>query len=189
MSGIDRAALFHLFETLDDATKSKQTLCIIGAAAILANGHTLRQTQDIDVWRPASRLNDRDLARASKSAGVGFNPAETTVDEVYLQLISPGVVQLPGYQRGRWVTGVASETLWQGDHITVVAPPPAIIIASKLVRGDDRDIEDCTYLIEARRLTFAEIRRAIAAIPDVTARDAAEENIVLLSLIDSKPIR
>lgn len=180
---IDRVALVKLFEKLDAESTSEQVLCVIGAAAVLAHGLDGRQTQDIDVWRPASAINDAALARAAEAAGMDYNPAALDVERVFLQTILPGVVQLPDYKDGKWSTGEASETLWQGDKLRVVAPPPAIIVAAKLVRGEDRDIDDCAYLIEAKRIGPDQIRDAIRGIPDDLGREAAEENLVLVSVL------
>ena len=106
-----------------------------------------------------------------------------SVDNVYLQVITPGIVQLPTYADDCWATGAKSETLWQGNNLTIVAPPAAIVVAAKLVRADERDIDDCAFLIEAKALAIADIKLAVAKIPDRHARITAKENLVFLSIM------
>lgn len=67
---VDREALIELFERIDDALEAPQTLRVTDAAAILGFGHVERQAQDIDVRRPASVINDRELTRAARTADI-----------------------------------------------------------------------------------------------------------------------
>ena len=180
---IDRESLHRLFEKLDDGLPGQQTLCVIGAAAVLGAGHSARQTGNIDIWRPASSMNDRDLPKARLQAGLLYNPTSINVDDDYLKIVVPGVVQLPDFKEGKWATGAESETLWQGKNLQIVTPPAAIVIAAKLVRGEDRDIDDCAFMIEAKRVSIDDIRSAVAKIRDKTAREAADENLVLLEIM------
>lgn len=180
---IDRTILIELFEKLDDASTQKQTLCVIGAAAVLSYGHTARQTHDIDIWRPASIINDRELKKISSTVGIDFDPKELEPNKIYLQVIQPGIVQLPAYSNDQWATGEASAVLWTGNNLTIIAPPPSIIVAAKLVRAEDRDLDDSIYLIESRDLKTAQILNAISKIPDQHDRETARENFTLLRVI------
>ena len=183
---MNRKALFEVFGRIDDALQSPQTLCVIGASAILGYGHPTRQTDDIDVWRPASQVNDRQMARAAGVAGVAIDHGEELPEGIYLQFIEPGIVQLPGYQDGKWATGESNVRLWTGDHLTVEAPPPSIVAAAKLVRAEERDIDDCVYLIRAKGLSEPAIRRAIARMSDPMARETAGGNLVILEVVAAR---
>ena len=180
---IDRDILIELFEKLDDASTHKQTLCVIGAAAVLSYGHTARQTHHIDIWRPASTINDRELRKISTAAGIDLDPKELEPNKIYLQVIQPGIVQLPAFSGDQWATGEQSQTLWSGNKLTIIAPPPSIIVAAKLVRAEDRDIDDSIYLIESKDLKTPEIINAISKLPSKAARDTAMENLTLLRVI------
>lgn len=180
---MNRKELIDVFQRIDDALSAPQTLCVIGASAVLAYGHSVRQTDDIDVWRPASRINDRQIARAAEAAGIVVDRGTDLPEGVYMQLIEPGVVQLPAFRDGVWATGEARVTLWEGDRLTVEAPPPSVVVAAKLVRAEDRDIDDCVYLVRAKGLSVDAIMRAIGTIPHPMAREAAAGNLVLLQVV------
>lgn len=184
---IDRGALIELFERIDDALEAPQTICVIGAAAILGFGHVERQTRDIDVWRPASVINDRELTRAARTADVEIDRGGELPEGVYIQIINPGIVQLPPFADGRWATGEAKVDVWRGTKLTVESPPASIVAAARLVRGDDRDIDDCVFLVRSKALSEGAIARAIEAMEDRAARDAASENMVLLAVLSGRP--
>ena len=143
----------------------------------------VRQTQDIDIWRPASIINDRELKKISTAVGIDYDPKELEPNKIYLQVIQPGIVQLPPYSDNQWATGETSEILWSGNNLTIIAPPPSIIVAAKLVRAEDRDIDDSIYLIESKDIKTAQILNAISKIPDQHDRETARENFTLLRVI------
>jgi hypothetical protein len=104
---IDSQSLIQIFERMDDAlslSSETQTLCIFGAAAILSYGSAARQTQDIDIWRPASKINDRVIRQMAVAADLDLNPMELEPDRVYLQIVDDGIVRLPPFDRQerRW---------------------------------------------------------------------------------------
>ena len=189
MDGMDRKAFLAILDRLDDALTTPQTACVIGGGAVIGLGNSQRLTQDIDIWRPASRINDRDLAAASRAAGIGYDPVGDDPDGVYLQIVTPGVVQMPGYEDGAWATGHASGTIWSGRNLVVTAPPADVLIASKMVRADDRDIDDAVWLVEAKAVDLAQVRKAIAFIPDRHAAQTARENLTLLEIVLQTPAR
>ena len=184
---LDRSRLEAIFAAMDEKgstdSRDHQILCIFGAAAILLYGSFGRQTQDIDIWRPASRLNDRALKQLSQLAGLDYNPTEIDPARAYLQVVDDGVVRLPTFNKESftWASGEQSQTVWSGDTITVVAPPPAIVAAAKMVRAEPQDIEDVIFLMNAKAITVSQIARAIRYFP-LDARERAEENLVLLEL-------
>lgn len=185
---MNRKDLIEVFERLDDALAASQTLCLIGASAILGFGHSTRQTDDIDVWRPASRINDRQMARAAEAAGVVIDRGTDLSEGVYIQFIDPGIVQLPAFDGGLWATGESKVVLWTGERLRVEAPPPSIVAAAKLVRAEDRDIDDCVYLVRAKGLSEEVIRRAIEKIADPIAREAAAGNLVILQVVAGRDV-
>ena len=180
---MDRGDLIEVFGRLDDALAASQTLCMIGASAILGFGHPTRQTDEIDVWRPASRIDGCQMARAAEVAGVAVDRGTALPEGVHIRFIDPGVVQLPAFDGGLWATGERKDVLWTGGKLTVEAPPPSIIAAAKLVRAEDRDIDDCVYLVRAKSLSEEVIRRAIGEIADPIAREAAAANLALLQVV------
>ncbi|MBW4656633.1 MAG: hypothetical protein KME20_26855 [Kaiparowitsia implicata GSE-PSE-MK54-09C] len=184
---IDKKRLERIFIAMDDAAASAkrdhQILCIFGAAAILSYGSNERQTEDIDIWRPASKLNDRALRQMAEAAGLDFNPTELEPDKAYLQVIDDGVVQMPSFdaQNYTWSNGQKSETLWSGDALTIVAPPPAIVAAAKMVRANPQDIEDVAFLMNVKSISTADITIALRHFPQ-EARHKALENMIMLDL-------
>lgn len=55
----------------------------------------------------------------------------------------------------------------------LVMPPPALIVATKLARAYDSDIEDANWWIRERGLTRQEIEDAIQLIPQPDNREEA----------------
>lgn len=132
-------------------------------------------------WRPGSEILDSEMSQIAAAAGLAYNPPEFEPEGAYLQIINPGVVNLPPVKGDDWATGEASRTLWQGKSITVTCPPPAIIAASKLVRASEVDIDDVAYLIGAIGVSRKQIIAATDAFPEPD-RQFAHENI---SLVDA----
>jgi len=186
---IDRKFLEGIFTRMDDAldadgASTKQTLCVFGASAVLLYGSDTRQTQDVDVWRNASDINDRALARMAKGAQLDLNPTKLEVDKLYLQIVTDGVVQLPLFSKDRnlWAGGKPSETLWTGKNLTIIAPPPAVVAAAKMVRAEPQDIEDVVFIMAKKGLKIPDIKAAIATFPG-EVRERASENLVYLQLV------
>ena len=61
MKDADRASLIGFLEAMDGAAEGRQTICVIGAAALILLTQPERQTGDIDVWRRdiTAKLNAR----------------------------------------------------------------------------------------------------------------------------------
>ena len=179
MKDIDRARLFEILEKMDSAAKSQQRICVIGAAALILLGQPARQTGDVDIWRPGSKLLDAELREIAAAAGLAYNPTDYEPEGAYLQIINPGIVNLPEVDGDVWVTREQSRILWQGQNITVVCPPPPIIAAAKLVRATDVDLDDVVYLIGAVGVTKRQITTALTKFPEPD-RQFAKENIRLV---------
>ena len=183
---IDSQSLTKIFEKMDDAlspTSETQTLCIFGAAAILSYGSTARQTQDIDIWRPASKINDRAIRQMAFAADLDVDPVELAPDRIYLQIVDDGIVRLPPFdiKERRWPGGAPNKLVWSGNKLIVEAPPPAILAAAKLVRASPQDLEDIAFLMNAKGLDEDAIMEAVRQLPQ-EHREIAADNMVVLAL-------
>ena len=172
-----------LLERIDANLAAPGVICLIGSGATLLLGQQARQTDDLDVWARASRMVMANLEDAAEAAGVSFDPKDELPSVPYIQVVHPGIVQVPGWnpETRQWL-GEPERTVWAGKMLTVTVPPPSIIAASKLLRGDDRDFEDCLWLMAAHAIDAEEISRAIKTLPREPRRRAAE-NLEMLSLL------
>jgi len=178
---IMRQDLKKILDRIDDNLTEPQTICLIGSAASILMGQPDRGTEDIDVWSRASLLKERILRSAVEAAGLLFDPSDDEPELPYVQIIHPGIVQVPGYdpETSRWL-GQEAETVWAGHRLTVTTPPPAAIIASKMIRFEDRDITDSIWLMTARDVDAKTIMRAIRQLPH-DRREEAEANFTVLN--------
>jgi hypothetical protein len=193
IDSINSQSLFQIFEKMDDAlagASEKQVLCIFGAAAILSYGSTARQTQDIDIWKPASRMNDRAIRQMAAAADIDLNPMELEPDRIYLQIVDDGVVRLPPFDRqnNRWPNGASSQQIWTGHRLIIEAPPPAIIAAAKLVRASPQDLEDIAFLMNIKGMDERAIAEAVSYLP-ADHREVAKDNMVILALTNKSEER
>jgi hypothetical protein len=179
MKDVDRTSLIGFLEAMDRAAEDRQTICVMGAAALILLGQPERQTGDIDVWRPGSQVLDSDLRRLAAESGLSYDPKEYEPEGAYLQIINPGIVNLPAVRDDTWATGEDSLILWQGRKLTVVCPPPPIIAASKLVRASEVDIDDVVYLIGAIGVSRKQILQAADKFPDAD-RETIRENMPMV---------
>lgn len=178
---ITRQELRLIVERIDGGLGEEQTICLIGSAATILMGQQNRNTEDIDVWQRASRFQDRILRKAVEDAGLLFDPKDDEPGLPYIQVIHPGIVQVPGYnpETGLWLGDRKAETVWQGEMLTVTIPPAEAIIASKMIRFEDRDITDSIWLMAARAVDAKAVIRAIRQLPP-EKREDAEANFDIL---------
>ena len=151
-------------------------LCLVGSAACLLEAMPGRASRDLDVWQPASDFDLLELKRVVVAAGLLFDPREVLEpDQPYLQLVKPGPSQ----------TGDFTPVLWgRMGRLEVYLPPWVNLIASKLVRGDAKDIEDVLFLVGKYRIEVSGVRRCIDGFP-APAREQALENLVYLEMLES----
>lgn len=180
---LDGKELVSLLRQIDAHLKSPGTICLIGSGATIMLGQTGRQTDDIDVWASASRIGWEELRQAVAAVGSGFDPKDMFPARPYLQVVHPGIVHVPGWNpaKRQWL-GEAEREVWRGERLTVTVPPPQVIAASKLVRGDDRDLEDCLWLMTAHAAGVQDVMQAIAALPP-DQRQKATDTLELLQMI------
>jgi hypothetical protein len=100
-----------------------------------------------------------------------------------LQIVHPGIVQVPGWDMDKreWL-GEPEREVWQGLRLTVTVPPPRILVASKLVRGDDRDLEDCLWLMSAHGVDALAVLAAVKVLPRDPRRRAVD-NLDILGMM------
>jgi|GEM_PF-359211 hypothetical protein len=180
---LDRDGVLRVLERIDANLDDDVRLCLIGSGATILLGQPARGTEDLDVWARASRFREEALRRAVRSAGLDYDPRGEFPNTPYFRVVHPGIVQVPGYDpaTGRWM-GQDEEVVWRGERLVVTVPPPEVIVASKLVRGDDRDLEDCLWLMAARGVDAVAVARAVRGLPR-PARDKAKANLDILNLL------
>lgn len=166
-----QSALMRLGQHLKNPTR----LVLIGSAVGMFYGQPGRMTEDVDVWSPKSEVDLADLRQACEKAGLAFDPQGIDVSELglYIQLVKPGLVHV-----GKWRV---EEQMFRAGQLEVVHPPPANIIASKLVRAEPHDIDDIVFLMARLQVTISEVEEAIATFP-TAVRERTEENLVFLHL-------
>ncbi len=173
---IDRDQLLRIFDQLGQKLTAPATICLIGSTPGIILGQPGRQSQDIDVWRPSSRYDETQFRRACQELGLLYDPrSELDPDAIYIQIVRPGLVKLPDDFR--------VEILGEYGALKVAMPEAALLSATKLVRGDPRDVEDVAWWIKERALNLAEIRAAVNVLPDSSQREIAAENMVLVELV------
>jgi uncharacterized nucleotidyltransferase DUF6036 len=173
---LDRDRLLSLLDELGRKLAKPATICVIGSTPAIVLGQPDRQSQDIDVWRQRSTYDDTDFRRACVETGLVFDPrGEIDPAAIYVQIIRPGVVDLP--------EDFEIEVLGRHGALTVAMPKPALLVAAKLVRGDPRDIEDVAWWAGERALDLDEVRAAVTTLPNPLQREAAAGNVVLVELV------
>jgi len=100
---------------------------------------------------------------------------EIDPNQIYIQIIRPGVVKLPNE--------FDPEVIGRFGHLTVLMPPPEVIAATKLVRGSEVDIEDVVWWVKQRGLDAAGIETVIDKMTNPYDRETAAENIVYVQLV------
>jgi hypothetical protein len=175
MAAIDKDSLERLLAAIAAQLPEPTTICVVGSAAAILMGQPERQTADIDIWDPESDFDTGALRQACENAGVLFDPkGEVAPDDAYLQILRPGVTMFP--ERFPVVR------IGRFGRLTVVMPPAGLMVATKLARATDTDIEDAAWWVSRQGLTADVVSEAIDAIPQPENREAARENLVLVTL-------
>lgn len=149
-------------------------LCLIGSAVCLLGNMPQRSSRDLDIWKPTSSYDTLELKDAAAKAGLLFNPKEfIEPDEPYLQIVEPGIVQ----------TGTFTPVLMEKmGRLEIYRPPIENIIASKLTRAAEKDIQDILYLLQAYQPNVEEIKTIIHSFPE-PAKAQGLENLVFLEVV------
>lgn len=161
---------------LGAALREPTRLTVIGSTVSMQMGQPSRMTVDVDVWRRTSEFQLNELKRACQEVGIVFNPkGEIEPDQMYIQLIEPGIVQAGKFDK--------TTEIFSAGNLTIDRPPLENIIASKLVRGDEQDYDDIVYLMTAGYVERAALANAMDSIEHTTARITAQENAVMIDVL------
>lgn len=172
--GYDRDQWLRLIERMAEALGNDGPpvrLCLIGSAVCLLGNMPERASHDLDIWKPASKYRIAELLKAAETAGILFNPKDfLEPDQPYLQVVEPGIVQVGKFEP------VHMETI---GRLELYRPPIENIIASKLTRASDKDLQDILYLIKTHQPDLTLIRAIVASFPP-SSRALATENLIYL---------
>lgn len=174
---LDRDAWIGLLERIAEALPSEGApvrLCLVGSAACLLEAMPGRASRDLDVWQPGSDFDRLELKRAVEAAGLLFDPRDTLApDRPYVQIITPGPSQAGNFTPVLWA---------RMGRLHVYLPPWPNLIASKLARGDERDVEDILFLAGKHRVSVSAVKACAETMPE-PARQHVLENLVYLEII------
>ena len=147
-------------------------LMIIGSAIGILAGQPERTSIDLDVWKPKSRYQLQALKKAAEEAGLLFDPKFTLEPGApYIQLLEPGVAEIGKFEE--------PETLEQFQALTLERPPIANLVAAKLIRAEEKDLQDIVFLVHKYRPSEEAIKNAVNSMSK-WARERASENMVYL---------
>ena len=150
-------------------------LCLIGSAAWLFGGMDGRTSADLDIWKPASDYDRRELQVAAEKAGLLFDPKQVLdPDRPYLQLVEPGLTQLGEFEP------VFIERI---GRLQLFRPPIENLVAAKLIRAEPKDLADIQFLVSRHRPDLQRVREIIAKFT-LPARERATENLVYLDVLN-----
>jgi hypothetical protein len=151
-------------------------LCFIGSAACLFGGMEGRTSSDLDIWKPASDYDRRELKGAAEKAGLLFDPKSTLEpDRPYLQLVEPGLTQTGPFEP------VLIDRL---GRLHLYRPPVENLVAAKLIRAEPKDLSDVRFLVSRHRPNLDRVRAIVAGFAS-PARERATENLVYLDVLET----
>lgn len=172
-NSMDWAAMEALLIRLGEALEQETELVLIGSAVCMCLGQPARMTLDFDVWHPSSNYDLSVLKRACEKVGLAFDPKSVVEPEkAYIQIVRPGIVHLGAFSK--------TSRLLKTGKLVVLQPPTANLVASKLVRCEDKDLDDCTFLLRQTNTSIDEVAEVIETFTNEEARKTAKENITLL---------
>ncbi len=179
-SSLDRSEWIEKLVAIDESLVRQGAsahLMIIGSAIGIFAGQPERTSIDLDVWKPKSRYQMKALKTAVEEAGLQFDPkSEFEPDTPYLKMVEPGVAEIGKFDE--------PEVLEQFQALTLERPPIANLVAAKLIRAEEKDLQDIAFLIQKYRPPGEDIKNAIKSMPR-QAREKAMENMVYLSTMES----
>lgn len=178
---MNRATMLSYIHKIDENLNSKALLSIFGGGVCILYGMPSRTSFDIDVWLPECFFEDKNdfmEACAKSDVLVIYSGYAQEIDKPYIQLVdeTAGIVEIGRIKRELAIT------LFEGKNLTVKSLPTANIVASKLVRCHPHDISDCIFLIKEFKVSREEILNVIDTFRNLTAKEMAKENIVLLDV-------
>lgn len=175
-SSLDRTEWLEKLMAIDESLVHQGVsarLMIVGSAVGILAGQPERTSIDLDVWKPKSRYQLQALKRAVEEAGLLFDPKSTLEpDTPYVQFVEPGLAEIGTFEK--------PEVLEQFQALTLERPPIANLIAAKLIRAEEKDLQDIAFLMQKYRPSQENIENAINSMPR-RAHERANENMVYLS--------
>ena len=176
---LDGKDWMEVLERLSDALGTQGPpvrLCLIGSAACLFGGMEGRTSADLDVWRPASDYDRRELQTAAEAAGLLFDPRTVLEpDRPYLQLVEPGLAQTGSFEP------VLIDRI---GRLHLLRPPAENLVAAKLIRAEPKDLGDIRFLLSRHRPDLERVRRLVAGFAS-PGRERAMENLVYLDVLET----
>lgn len=152
-------------------------ICIIGGVACMLDGMDARKSFDCDIFVPRSKFSSWALEKATRTVGLDFNPTNEDPQTPYLQLITPGIVQIGKFSDKTVVAHTGG--------LTVSVPPPENLIASKLLRCSPKDLEDIAFLLAKHpSVKKDDVYAAIKTLPG-SVRGVISENSVFLDVLSA----
>ena len=150
------------------------TLVIFGSVPNALAGQPERTTLDIDIWKPKSIFYGNALKVAAEAIGLLYDPKDDLEpDKPYLQIVNPGIVQLGEFE---------PMPLGLFGNLTICQAPISNVIASKLCRATETDIEDIAWLMGQHQIDKGSIKAIISTFPQYQ-QETATENLVFLDTI------
>lgn len=169
---MDREQLIRKLEALDGALNSSARLYLYGGGVFILLGEPGRTSVDLDVAGPYSEANMAELRPAAERVGFPVNPDEYYVGD-HIEWVGPLRLCLPEPK-----ADAKELSLWKGRHVEALGPPPADLVASKLIRYDEGDRADLQFLYSLCPWDWEEVRQAVQRLPKAFREDAVvKENL------------
>jgi hypothetical protein len=122
-----------------------------------------------------SAFDPGDMRQAVEGAGLRYDPrGEINANEIYLQVLRPGITMYPAE--------FPTEPLGTYGDLGVEMPPPALIVATKLSRATESDLEDVAWWVDHADIAREDIENAIGLIPQRRHREEATANLVFIDI-------
>jgi hypothetical protein len=164
-------ALFLLASNLKQPAK----LCVISSAPNIFAGQNDRGSVDLDTLLRASDFSMSDIRQACENAGIEVNPMGIVESgKPYIQFVEEGMVQVGDFK--------TTYPIFQEGNLRIERPPIENLIASKLVRASEKDLQDIAFMLKRFAPDEGRIREIISAFPR-KQREAASENLVYLNML------
>ncbi len=172
---MDRDQIINFLEQLDRELASPTKLCLYGSGVFILLGEVGRVSVDLDIAGPYSQANMAELRQAAEKVGLPLNPDEFFSGN-HIEWVGPLRLCLPEPQaEGERMV------LWQGQKLEIVAPAPADLVASKLIRYDEADRADLQFLYNLYPWEWEEVERAVNRLPKHFRQDSVvRENLLNL---------
>lgn len=174
---MNREKLEELFVKLADKLHRSARLCIFGSAPGIILGQPNRNTEDIDMWRPSSTYDASDLKRVMSELDVLWNPMHPPKGsgQIYLQVVQPGIVNFP--------RDLDTAPVYQRGKLTIAMPTPVVLTASKLVRAEQKDINDIRWWMQEKSITLRQLEeRGVNRLANAEQRERARANLTLVKV-------